>query len=193
MCKAAHEAGGPQRCSGDARASFERSTADVSALERVEEALRIEADESLFEPLTSTTGHTLQVLKTKWYGVRTFGAHCTGCDGFVTPQGGFTSPADARAWAQAYAESGCRPGPAALVGIGPKESYSSMSPAEADQINKDRAAGVHKARVLPTRYRGLQTWTVFCPGCDASLGPDGGYGQAGAALQHANAGCTHAA
>lgn len=46
------------------RARFQRSTEDVSALQRVEEALRIEAYESLFEPLISTSGHTLQVLKT---------------------------------------------------------------------------------------------------------------------------------
>jgi hypothetical protein len=194
MCKAAHEAGGPRRCSGDARASFERSTAEVSALQRVENALTVEADDSLFEPLTSTDGHTLQVLKTRWYGVRTYGAHCSGagCDGFVTPQGGFTSPADARAWAQVYASSGCAPEPSSLVGIGPQESYSSMSSVEADQMNKDRAAGVHKPRVLPTRYRGLQTWSVYCPGCDAWLAPEGGYGQAGTALQHANAGCPNA-
>lgn len=48
MCKAAHEAGGPRRCSGDARATVERSASEVSALERVEAALRVESDESLF-------------------------------------------------------------------------------------------------------------------------------------------------
>lgn len=189
MCKAAHEAGGPRRCSGDARATVERSASEVSALERVEAALRVESDESLFEPITSPAGHTLRVLKTKWYGLRTYGAHCAGCDGFVTPNGGFTSPADAHSWATAYAAASCSPDPAALVGIGADESYSSMSRAESDQINKERSSGVHRPRVLPTRYRGLQTWSVFCPGCDDWISPPGGYGQAGAAVRHGSRGC----
>ena len=192
MCKAAHETGGPKRCSGDARATLQRSTADLSALERVEAALRVEADESLFEPMTSAAGHVLQVLKTRWYGLRTFGAHCGGCDGFVTPEGGFTSPADAHQWAQAYAASDCAPAQSALVGIGADEPYAPMSTAEADQMAKEYAAGVHKPRVVPTRYRGLHTWSVFCPGCRAHISPPGGYGQAGTALQHANSGCPNA-
>lgn len=193
MCKAAHEDGGPRRCSGDARGNLERSTREVSALERVEAALKVEADESLFEPITSTSGHRLQVLKTRWHGVRTYGAHCAGCDGFVTPQGGFTSSADARRWAEAYAAAGCVPEPADLAGIGAGECEASMSSAEADQMNRERAAGVHKPRVLPTRFHGLQTWSVYCPGCDMWLSPDGGYGQAGQALQHANSGCPRVA
>lgn len=192
MCKAAHETGGPKRCSGDARATLERSTADLSALERVEAALRVEADESLFEPMRSAAGHTLQVLKTRWYGLRTFGAHCGGCDGFVTPEGGFTSPADAHQWAQAYAASDCAPDQTALAGIGADEPYSPMSTAEADQMAKEYSAGVHKPRVVPTRYRGLHTWSVFCPGCHEQISPPGGYGQASTALQQANSGCPNA-
>lgn len=189
MCKAAHETGGPKRCSGDARATLERSTADLSALERVEAALRVEADGSLFEPMTSGAGHALQVLKTRWYGLRTFGAHCGGCDGFVTPEGGFTSPADAYQWAQAYAASDCQPDQTALAGIGADEHYAPMSTAEADQMAKEHAAGVHKPRVVPTRYRGLRTWSVYCPGCGAWLSPEGGYGQVGTAVQRKNYGC----
>ncbi|MDZ4236411.1 MAG: hypothetical protein U1C73_22260, partial [Dietzia sp.] len=177
------------RCSGDARAALERSTADVSALERVEAALRVESDESLFESMTSAAGHTLQVLKTRWYGLRTYGAHCDGCGHFVTPEGGFTSPADAHKWAQAYTASDCAPDPATLAGIGGGEPSTPMSGAEADEINRDRVAGVHNLRVLPTRYRGLPTWSVYCPGCDTWLSPEGGYGQAGPAVRRRNQGC----
>jgi hypothetical protein len=158
-------------------------------LERVEAALRVESDESLFEPITSAAGHTLQVMKTKWYGLRTYGAYCGGCDRFVTPSGGFTSPAHAHRWARAYADSDCAPGPDALAGVGAEEAYAPMSRAEAEQMVRERSAGVHRPRVLPTRYRGLHTWSVYCPGCDAWLSPAGGYGQASTALQQANAGC----
>ncbi|SHU64360.1 LtrC-like protein [Mycobacteroides abscessus subsp. abscessus] len=39
MCKGPKEAGGPRRCSGDARAALERASLSVALLERSEEQL----------------------------------------------------------------------------------------------------------------------------------------------------------
>lgn len=193
MCKATHEAGGPMRCSGDARNNLERSTTEVSALERVEAALEAESDASLFEPVLSPAGHSLQVRRMRWYGVRTHGVYCGGCDDMLTPPGGFTSPADANAWARSYAAASCAPGAEELDAIGPGDQYSSASPAEFEEMQRERSQGVHRPRVQPTRYRGLQTWSVYCAGCDDWLGPAGGFGQAGEAQQWAKQGCSQAA
>ena len=46
MCKASHEPGGPQRCSGDCRAKAARSVNDVAALETHERALQARLAES---------------------------------------------------------------------------------------------------------------------------------------------------
>jgi hypothetical protein len=40
VCKASHEPGGPQRCSGDARRTYQQSAADVGALEQREHDLQ---------------------------------------------------------------------------------------------------------------------------------------------------------
>lgn len=40
MCKASHEPGGPQRCSGDSRVSYQRSTDEVARLEARAATLR---------------------------------------------------------------------------------------------------------------------------------------------------------
>ena len=57
MCKASHEPGGPQRCSGDCRAKAARSVADVAALETHERALQARIVESSPPAVTAWGPH----------------------------------------------------------------------------------------------------------------------------------------
>lgn len=179
MCKSSAEPGGPSRCSSDARSSLERSNRAVSVLEKVQAVIAEESDQSVFEPVTSATGHTLAVMKTRNQGIRTYSVHCQGCDDWVTPHGGFTNPQQAAAWARAYASSNCAPNEQDLPHAW--GSWASISDADAQAIQADVAAGIHNPAVLQTRYRGIRTWGVFCPGCNDWISAPGGVGQANTA------------
>lgn len=182
MCKAAAEAGGPRRCSGDARSNLQRSAAEVSILEKVQAAIAGESDPAVFEPVTSAHGHTLDVMKSRHQGIRTFSVYCSGCRQWVTPPGGFTDPRQAKQWAEAYAEADCAPQPQDL----PRGTWAGFTDDDAAAITRDIAAGIHNPVVLQTRYRGLRTWGVFCPGCNDWISHEGGYGQADPAQNLAN-------